>query len=221
MAKLGEHAVVLGASMGGLLAARVLADFYDGVTVVERDVLPDDPANRRGVPQGRHVHALLGRGSQILAELFPGFLDELIAAGAPVLDFTDLSKGFFSFAGHQSIGSGGFRDMPPLFFPSRPLVEGLVRRRLRETANVTLLEGYDFVDLTSTAARDRVTGARIRSRDGDSERVLSADLVADATGRAREHRLSWIPWATGARPKIKSVCVWCIPASCSGSRRTR
>ena len=183
MAKLGEHAVVLGASMGGLLAARVLADFYGGVTVVERDVLPDDPANRRGVPQGRHVHALLGRGSQILAELFPGFLDELIAAGAPVLDFTDLSKGFFSFAGHQSIGSGGFRDMPPLFFPSRPLVEGLVRRRLRETANVTLLEGYDFVDLTSTAARDRVTGARIRSRDGDSERVLSADLVADATGR--------------------------------------
>ena len=185
MAKLGEHAVVLGASMGGLLAARVLADFYDDVTVVERDVLPDDPANRRGVPQGRHVHALLGRGSQILAELFPGFLDELIAAGAPVLDYTDLSKGFFSFAGHQVMRSGGFKDIPPLFIPSRPLLEGLVRRRLRETGNVTLLEGYDFVDLTSTAARDRVTGARIRSRDGngDGERVLTSDLVADATGR--------------------------------------
>ena len=81
------------------------------------------------------------------------------------------------------MGSGGFRDIPPLFIPSRPLLEGLVRRRLRETANVTLLEGYDFVDLTSTTARDRVTGARIRSRDGESERVLSADLVADATGR--------------------------------------
>ena len=59
MPELGERAVVLGASMGGLLAARVLADFYRTVTVVERDVLPDDPANRRGVPQGRHVHALL------------------------------------------------------------------------------------------------------------------------------------------------------------------
>jgi 2-polyprenyl-6-methoxyphenol hydroxylase-like FAD-dependent oxidoreductase len=101
MAKLGQHAVVLGASMGGLLAARVLADFYGSVTVVERDVLPDDPANRRGVPQGRHGHALLGRGSQILVELFPGLLDEVVAAGAPVLDYTDLSKGFFSFAGHQ------------------------------------------------------------------------------------------------------------------------
>ena len=78
--------------MAGLLAARVLADFYETVTVVERDRLPDDAANRRGVPQGRHVHALLGRGSQVLAELFPGFLDDLVAAGAPVLDYTDLSN---------------------------------------------------------------------------------------------------------------------------------
>jgi 2-polyprenyl-6-methoxyphenol hydroxylase-like FAD-dependent oxidoreductase len=183
MARLGQHAVVLGASMGGLLAARVLADFYDGVTVVERDVLPDDPANRRGVPQGRHGHALLARGSQVLAELFPGFLDELIAAGAPVVDFTDMSKVSFSFNGHQFPRCGGFASSPPAFSPSRPLLEGLVRRRLRETANVTLLEGYDFVDLTSTTARDRVTGARIRSHNGDDERVLSADLVVETTGR--------------------------------------
>ena len=54
----GDHAVVLGASMGGLLAARVLADFYDRVTVVERDILPADPVNRRGVPQGRLIHAV-------------------------------------------------------------------------------------------------------------------------------------------------------------------
>ena len=148
MPKIGEHAVVLGASMGGLLAARVLADFYDTVTVVERDVLADDAVNRRGVPQGRHVHALLGRGSQVLAELFPGFLDDLVAAGAPVLDYTDLSKVLFSVAGHQIVRSGGFRDIPPAFIPSRPLLECLVRRRVREIANITLLEGYDVVDLT-------------------------------------------------------------------------
>jgi 2-polyprenyl-6-methoxyphenol hydroxylase-like FAD-dependent oxidoreductase len=68
MAKIGEQAVVLGASMGGLLAARVLADFYETVTVVERGVLPDDAVNRRGVPQGRHVHALLGRRMQVAGE---------------------------------------------------------------------------------------------------------------------------------------------------------
>jgi 2-polyprenyl-6-methoxyphenol hydroxylase-like FAD-dependent oxidoreductase len=181
--KIGEHAVVLGASMGGLLAARVLSDSYETVTVVERDVLPDDVANRRGVPQGRHVHALLGRGSQVLAELFPGFLDELVRAGVPVLDYTDLSKVFVSLAGHQMLRTGAFRGIPPVFIPSRPLLECLVRRRVRETANITLLEGYDVVDLTSTTARDRVTGARVRSRDGGSERVLRADLVTDATGR--------------------------------------
>src|SRR4029077_5139385 len=123
MTKLGEHAVVLGASMGGLLAARVLADFYETVTVVERDVLPDDAVNRRGVPQGRHVHALLGRGSQVLAELFPGFLDELVGAGAPVLDDTDLSKVIVSLAGHQVLRTGAFGDIPPVFIPSRPLLE--------------------------------------------------------------------------------------------------
>jgi len=72
MAKIGDHAVVLGASMAGLLAARTLSDSFETVTVVERDVLPDDAANRRGVPQGRHLHALLARGAQVLEEFFPG-----------------------------------------------------------------------------------------------------------------------------------------------------
>jgi 2-polyprenyl-6-methoxyphenol hydroxylase-like FAD-dependent oxidoreductase len=106
MPALGERAIVLGASMGGLLAARVLADFFQTVTVIERDELPDDPVNRRGVPQGRHVHALLSRGAQILDELFPGLLDELVAAGAPVWDDGDLSKGYFSYGGHRVLPSG-------------------------------------------------------------------------------------------------------------------
>ena len=72
MAKTGEHAVVLGASIAGMLAARVLADHFDTVTVVERDVLGDAPETRRGVPQGRHLHGLLLRGAQALDELFPG-----------------------------------------------------------------------------------------------------------------------------------------------------
>jgi len=79
------HAVVLGASMGGLLAARVLADFYRRVTIIERDPLPQSGLDRRGVPQGRHAHALLPRGAQILDELFPGLLAELAADGVPVL----------------------------------------------------------------------------------------------------------------------------------------
>src|SRR5271155_2227629 len=106
MTVLGERAVVLGASMGGLLAARVLADFFETVTVVERDLLPDDPAVRRGVPQSRHVHVLLARGAQTFDELFPGFLDELVADGAPVWDDGELSKLHLSLGGHEMLRSG-------------------------------------------------------------------------------------------------------------------
>ena len=185
MAKLGEHAVVLGASMGGLLAARVLADFYGMVTVFERDVLPHDPANRRGVPQGRHVHALLNRGAQLLDELFPGFLNELVAAGATVLDDGDPAKGYFSFGGHEMVRSGTVRDPEAmaLYLASRPFLECHVRRRLQTVENVTILGGRDVVESTSTADRTRVTGVRVAERNGGHEHELAANLVVDATGR--------------------------------------
>lgn len=201
MAKIGEHAVVLGASMSGLLTARVLADFYDGVTVVERDVLSDDAANRRGVPQGRHAHALLGRGSQILAELFPGFIEQLVAAGVPILDYTDMSQGFFSFGGHQLIDHGGFSNTPPVFIPSRPLLESLVRRRLRETTNVSLLQDYDVVDLTSNPTSDHVTGTRVRSRHDDGELLLTGDLIVDATGRGSRTPIFLESWGYQRPPE--------------------
>jgi 2-polyprenyl-6-methoxyphenol hydroxylase-like FAD-dependent oxidoreductase len=185
MASLGQHAVVLGASMGGMLAARVLADFYQTVTVVERDVLPDDPTNRRGVPQGRHVHALLRRGGQIIDELFPGILNELVAAGAPVLDDGDLSKIWMSVGGHQLIRVGTARDQQAMtmYVTIRPFLECHVRRRLRAVPNVTILSGLDAAEMTSSADRNRVTGVRVVNRDSGAEQELTADLVIDAMGR--------------------------------------
>ena len=181
-----EHAVVLGASMGGLLAARVLADFFRTVTVVERDVLPDDPADRRGVSQGRHAHLLLPRGAQILEELFPGLLDGLVIDGAPVLDDGDLSRFHFSFGGHEMLRSGTAafdHKAMATYLPSRPLLECHVRRRLQAMGNVTFLEGRDAAGLTSTADRHRVTGVRVVNRNDGSEVKLAADLVVDAMGR--------------------------------------
>lgn len=185
MAHMGEHAVVLGASMSGLLAARVLADFYQTVTVVERDVLPTGNAQRRGVPQAWHVHTLWARGSQILDEFFPGFTDDLVAGGCPVNPDGDFSKLWVSLGGHKFVQSGHM-DLRPCgveHYASRILLEGQVRRRLRELANMTLLDGHDIVDLTATADRTRVTGVTIVSREGDEKRTLTADLVVDCTGR--------------------------------------
>ena len=82
MAHLGRHAIVIGASMSGLLAARALVDHYDEVTLIERDALPLACEPRKGVPQGRHTHGLLARGREVLEELFPGFTAEMVANGA-------------------------------------------------------------------------------------------------------------------------------------------
>ena len=186
MVKIGEHAVVLGASMAGLLASRVLADFYRTVTVVERDVLPTGSAQRRGVPQGRHTHGLWPGGSQILDELFPGFLTELVADGCIVWEDGDFSKLCASWGGHQLVGSGTYRDYQPrdaAYCPSRPFLEDHVRQRVRAMRNITLMDGYDVVELTSNADRSRITGVTITSHDGDDTRALTGDLVVDATGR--------------------------------------
>jgi choline dehydrogenase-like flavoprotein len=79
-----KDALVLGTGIAGLLAARVLSEFYETVTIVERDELPDNPVQRKGIPQGRHVHAFTSGGSHVLGRLFPGLLDELVGAGANV-----------------------------------------------------------------------------------------------------------------------------------------
>lgn len=55
----GDHAIVIGGSIAGLVAARVLADHFARVTVIERDRFPEKPEFRKGVPQSRHLHALL------------------------------------------------------------------------------------------------------------------------------------------------------------------
>jgi 2-polyprenyl-6-methoxyphenol hydroxylase-like FAD-dependent oxidoreductase len=186
MPELGERAVVLGASMGGLFAARVLSEFFRTVTVVERDALPDDPANRRGVPQGRHTHLLLPRGAQIVEELFPGILDELVADGTPVWIDGDLCKIHLSVGGHEVLRSGKMAIEPKamaMYLPSRPLLECHVRRRVQAMPNVTILGGRDVAELMANSDCSHVTGARVVNRDGGAEQELAADLVVDAMGR--------------------------------------
>lgn len=185
MTRLGEHAVVLGASMGGMLAARALADFYDSVTIVERDTLPTEPVSRRGVPQARQPHLLLARGAQILEGHFPGILDDLVAQGAPVWKDGDLSKLWLSFAGHQLVRSGHIPEPESLvnYYPSRPMLEWTVRRHLTALPNVLILQGHDVAALTATPDRTRVTGVRIVHRATTVESELNGDLVVDATGR--------------------------------------
>lgn len=184
MAELGSHAMVLGAGMAGLLTARVLSEFYGSVTVVERDVLPDHPDQRKGVPQGRHLHNFLSRGTQILGELFPGLQGELADAGAVVDERDDLSRVYLRVAGYELRPDGRLADPGPLaaYQASRPFMEFHLRRRVAALGNVTILDNRDVAE--PVIADGAVIGARIVNRVDGSATVLDAGLVVDATGRA-------------------------------------
>jgi len=142
-----KRAIVIGASMGGLLAARVLADYYGEVTVVERDALPEVYEPRKGVPQGRHAHGLLARGREVLEQLFPGFTEEMVARGATSGDIVDkvlwFNHGFY------------LCNSPSKLFGlaiSRPMLEGNVRRRLLQLPNVRLRERCAVVEPTRSGS---------------------------------------------------------------------
>ena len=137
---IGDHAVVLGASMAGLLTARVLADAYTRVTVIERDELPLDMGHRRGVPQGLHLHGLHAGGRQVLDELFPGFTDQVAQAGAQVGDTLGVLRWQLSGQRLRQVDIG----LPGLA-ASRPFLEGQVRQRVRALPSVRFVEGCDVV----------------------------------------------------------------------------
>ena len=187
-----SHAVVLGASMAGLMAARVLAEHYDRVVVVDRDPLPTSSLPRPGVPHGRHLHGLHPRGLQVLEELFAGITDELLAAGAVSGDLLD--QGRFLLSGHR------FRQAPSglrAVLCSRPFLEGSVRARVRAVPQVRFLAAA-VTGLTSSPDRARINGVRI-APSRCPERTIETDLVVDATGRGSRTPL-WLAGLGYPRP---------------------
>src|SRR3982751_2272573 len=143
MANAKRHqAVVIGGSMAGLLAARVLADFYEKVLIVERDDFPEGPEQRRGVPHGKHAHAILSSGLKVTEELFPGITNEMIAGGAPEADAANDGSWFFEGANLKRTPSGTSSVMS-----SRPFLEAHVRRRVFELENVGVWDGQGAQEL--------------------------------------------------------------------------
>lgn len=177
------HAVVLGGSIAGLLAARVLSDRFEHVTLIERDAYPQTPQARKGTPQANHVHGLLVRGRQILEDLFPGLQDEMIAAGAPEVD---LAK---EIAWYTPAGWGvRFEsDLNVLSF-TRPLLDFHVRRRLALNSRIEILDNTEVLRLLPGSTENHLAGVLICPRSAEADRKvaqeLHADLVVDATGRA-------------------------------------
>ncbi|HXQ70969.1 MAG TPA: hypothetical protein VN844_10805, partial [Pyrinomonadaceae bacterium] len=179
----GRHAVVLGGSLAGLLAAHVLADHFDRVTLIERDAYTDTPEVRKGIPQANHVHGLLLRGRQVLEEFFPGLQDEMIAAGVPLLDMAN-DIAWFTRAGW---GARFPSELKVLAF-TRPVLDLHVRRRLAQNPKIEIADEMEVLGLLGNRIENRVAGVVVIPRTSDADRRVArefcADLVVDATGRA-------------------------------------
>jgi 2-polyprenyl-6-methoxyphenol hydroxylase-like FAD-dependent oxidoreductase len=179
--KKGSHAVVIGGSMAGLLTARILADHFDRVSVVERDWLGDTlepPEVRKGVPQGRHVHGFWARGLDYLDSILPGLRDDLVDGGAISGDVAR------DFVWHH-FGRTKLRESVgvPATIMTRPFLEREVRHRVTAVPGLTVIAGQSVTGFLSDAENTRITGVRVKPPDGPKWDLL-ADLVVDASGRS-------------------------------------
>ena len=182
--RLGSHAIVIGASMSGLTAAGVLASYFDRVTILDRDSLPDEPEFRRGAPQSRHVHLLLPRGWQALELIFPGFKQELIDHDAQSIRWPQDVLWLTAAGWSERFAYVG----PETFSMSRELIEWLVRRRVMALERVSIRDSRNVTGLLHDSSRNRVSGVRHIARgagpdEPSAEEELVADLVVDASGR--------------------------------------
>jgi len=175
---IGRQVVVAGAGMAGLPAARVLADYFEHVTVLERDTLPMDASHRSGTPQSKHAHILLSSGQRALSDLFPGLEQDLVGAGAvPLRAGLDVR---IEMPGYDPFPQ---RDLGWILYSmSRPLIEFVVRQRVAQYANITLYPRCRAQSVEATPDGTAVAAVRFENADGRSE-SLPADLVIDASGR--------------------------------------
>ncbi|HEY4036857.1 MAG TPA: FAD-dependent monooxygenase [Ktedonobacteraceae bacterium] len=169
------RALVIGGGIAGLIAARVLSDYYDQVQIVERDLLLEQPNLRAGTPQAFHIHRVVGRGQSCLDRLFPNFTSELIERGA--VSTKNKKVQVVNFAGHFIVPAEEEASV------SRALREWTIRQRVQAISNVSFSTGLDVVGLNRDAEHTRITGVHVRQR-GQMEQpsLLEADLVIDASG---------------------------------------
>ena len=178
---IGVQAVVVGAGIAGIAAARVLADWFETVILLERDPLPDAPTYRTGTPQARHPHALLLGGQRALEELFP-FLDDDFrrAGGVPLRINLDLRE---ELPDGRTIPQHDFGYT--CFALTRARLEYVLRQRLSEQPNVIIRDGMRALDVIAEANGRRVKAVRCESVSDNQSEILPADLVVDASGRGQ------------------------------------
>jgi 2-polyprenyl-6-methoxyphenol hydroxylase-like FAD-dependent oxidoreductase len=202
MANLGDHAVVIGGSIAGLITARVLSDYFSQVTILERDLIEDRPAIHKSVPQGNHLHALLQGGQQALALFYPGFTEDLRNLGAARVTMGQ-DVAWYLPDGKAYNPTGSLRQPCDLGFEgycaSRGLIEFAIRRSTLAIGNIRVKTGITVRELLQSEG-----GVRgVRCGDG---RGFDAELVVDAGGRG-SRAPAWLEAMGFARPEESTIGV--------------
>ena len=173
-----NHAVVIGASVAGLLAAKALSSSFDSVLILDRDTFPDEAAPRKGVPQSYQPHILLVRGLECFEALVPGYRASLIEAGGLTQRREDWH--FVFLGGPLKV----HRTDLTVVGASRALIEQVLRQKVTSTPNIAIRTGCDVESLEWDAGGEAVIGVRMRPRgDRHVEETVLASLVVDASGR--------------------------------------
>jgi 2-polyprenyl-6-methoxyphenol hydroxylase-like FAD-dependent oxidoreductase len=200
MADHEKRAIVIGGSVAGVLAARVLSEHFAHVTVLERDALSEEV--REGVPQAQHAHGLLAGGLAALESLFPGFAEAARTRGGKVVDVGEFASWTIDGVQLPSMQTG-LRGL----LMSRVRLEQLLRQRLSHYGNVALRPNARVSALTGHAWQ--ITGVRL-----DSGQELPADLVVDASGRSsdvpRMLRRFGLKPPSEERVKMELRCTSCV-----------
>ncbi|MEU5722228.1 FAD-dependent oxidoreductase [Micromonospora sp. NPDC047738] len=187
-------AVVLGGSVAGLLAARVLSDHAESVVIIDRDDLQVS-GERPGVPQGTQLHALLPGGFLQLERLFPGFREQALAQGA--IEAPPAARRNYLDGRRKVV----VPDDADSLAGSRPLLEGLIRQQVLRLPNVKTVTAR----ATGLVCDGAVTTG-VHCDVGGLAGVESGDLVVDAMGRSS--RLSdWLEQAGWERPVARRMPV--------------
>lgn len=172
------QAIVLGASIGGLMTARALSNHFERVTIIEKDKVERQPCTRKGQAHTRHLHGLLPGGLNAMLQFFPDLKEALTANGAMLADFAE-DMVWNTYGGYRQ----RFKMNLTAATMSRPLLEHLIRERVLALPNIELMDNTSVKKLISTEDHQRVTGVNIELNELGKAMDLHADLVVDVTGR--------------------------------------
>ncbi|MEH7443800.1 FAD-dependent monooxygenase [Bacillus sp. JJ1122] len=193
----GKKAIVIGGGIAGKLSARVLSEFFEEVIVLEKDQKNDSNTLRKGVPQGSQGHVLLKGGEEILEELFPGIIDEMVKEGSTVSDFAQDLLWF-----HHGWKKKRFHSGLSIIQQSRPFLEGHIQKRLEKIPNIDFRYGCKGKKFLLSEKKE-ISGLTVEKHDG-KQIDLPGDLVVDASGAA-SLTSKWLEQTGFNKPKKTEV----------------